>query len=175
MHRKDSGFTLIELLVTLAIAAIALTLGMPAFSDLLQRMRVDSTMHLLSADMAMARGRAVMRNAQVVVCPRDAGHRCAESRDWSQGWLVFEDADKNRQPDSEADILRIEDPPAGSAVLTLPSTRPYLRYQSSGRSANANLTVHVCMQGRLAGKVIVNNAGRVRTERPRSPTPCPRG
>lgn len=176
MARKAAGFTLIEAMVVLAIAAITLTFGLPAFSDALQRQRVSTTMHLLSADMAMARGTAVMRRSQVVVCPRGAATDCSGAMDWSRGWLVFIDPDGNRQPDADGDILRVSDAPAGGrGLLYLPSSRPYLRYQVDGRSANSNLSVHVCARGIHVGKVVVNNLGRVRSERPRAGMPCPRG
>jgi len=171
MARKTAGFTLIEAMVVLAIAAITLTLGIPAFNDVLQRQRVATTMHLLSADMAMARGTALMRRSQVVVCPRRAPTACNDMRDWSRGWLVFIDPDGNRQPDAASDILRVSDAPA-SDQLDLPSTRSFLRYQADGRSAHSNLTVRVCAGSTLRGKVVVNNLGRVRSERPRRETAC---
>lgn len=175
MTRKDAGFTLIEAMTVLAITAIIAAIGFPAFSSVLQRQRVSTTMSLLSSDMAMARSSAVMRHAQVVVCPRDTDSRCTAALDWSRGWLVFADPDGNRQPDADSDILRATDSPAGdSALLYLPSTRPYLRYQVDGRSAHTNLTVYVCAKRRYAGKIVVNNLGRVRTEHSRANSPCPR-
>ena len=163
MNGKDAGFTLIELMATLAIVAVILALGAPSLSDALQRQRVSTTLHLLSADMAMARNTAVMRHSHVIVCPRKATGNCAPDQEWGQGWMVFNDPDGNRQPDAETDILRVTDAPGG-ALLLLPSSRPLLRYQADGRAANSNLTVYVCDDKRYAGKVIVNNLGRVRTE-----------
>lgn len=173
MTRKEAGFTLIETTVVLAIAAIVIALGVPSFNGALQRQRVSTTMHLLSADMAMARSSALTRRSQVVVCPRGAANGCSGVQDWSHGWLVFADPDGNRQPDVGSDVLRISDAPANDS-LYLPATRPFLRYQADGRSAHSNLSVHVCARGAHVGKVVVNNLGRVRSERPREGTPCPR-
>lgn len=174
MTRKAAGFTLIEAMVVVAIAAIVLTLGVPAFGSVVQRQRVATTLHLLSADMAMARSTALMRRARVGVCPRDAVSGCSTARDWSRGWLVFHDPDGNRQPDADADILRVTDAPAGGAtVLYLPASRSYLRYLPDGRSTGTNLSVHVCAKGAGLGRVVVNNLGRVRSQRAKPGSACP--
>ncbi|MCA0392912.1 MAG: GspH/FimT family pseudopilin [Proteobacteria bacterium] len=175
MNRKDAGFTLIEALITLSIAALFITLALPALDDLLQRQRTASALHQLSADFALARTRAIVGRRQVVVCPRTADDRCRDGGDWSQGWLVFVDGDGNRQPDAAKDVLRITSLPNGNGQLQLSSTRPFLRYQSDGRSAHSNLTVHVCATGQLRGQVVVNNHGRARSSRQGGQVPCPRG
>ena len=172
MTRKDAGLTLIELLITLALAAILLTLGVPAFTGSLERTRVATTMHQVSADLAMARSTAIMRRAQVVACPRTLDYRCRDDSDWSHGWIVFTDDDGNRQPDEEAHIVRATDPPSHRS-LAVDSTRRFLRYQRDGRSAHSNQTVRVCSGKHLAGTVVVNNLGRVRSARPAADTPCP--
>lgn len=178
MTHKEAGFTLIETMVVLAIAAIVITLGVPSFNGALQRQRVSATMHLLSADMAMARGTAIMRRSRVIVCPRAEGSSpdCSDAKDWSRGWLVFTDANGNRRPDASGDILRVSDAPASdSAVLYLPASRDALSYLPDGRSAGSNLSIHVCRDGEHLGKVAVNNLGRVRSERPRPGSRCPYG
>jgi type IV fimbrial biogenesis protein FimT len=173
MRCRIAGFTLIEEMTVLAILAITLSIGLPAFGDALQRNRTQTTMHLLSADMAMARNSAIMRSAPVVVCPRDLGGGCGTGSDWGSGWIVFTDVDGNRVPDLEADILRSEDAPADNSALRIVSSRPLLRYQPDGRSANSNLTVHVCADDGILGQVIVNNLGRVRTSYQKAGAPCP--
>lgn len=174
MARTEAGITLIELMAALAIAAIVVAIGFPSFSQALQRQRVSTTMHHLRADMAMARSSAVMRRSQVIVCPLDGFGGCATDRDWSRGWMVFGDADGDGMPDDEHGILRITEAPGGGA-LALAGSRTLLRYQSDGRAAGANLTVYVCTETGYAGKVVVNNLGRVRGERAReSGLACPR-
>ncbi len=175
MNRKDAGFTLIEAMIVLSIIAMTVTVGLPSFASALERNRVTLTLHQLAADMAMARSSAVVRRQQIVLCPRAADGRCSAASDWSRGWLVFADADGNRQPDTAADILRATDAPARGGAFSVTSSRPFLRYQVDGRSAHSNLTVHVCADGRLAGQVVVNNHGRARTSRPKSAAACPRG
>ena len=172
MTRMDAGLTLIEVLITLTITAVLLTVGLPAFTGTLDRTRVATTMHRVSADLAMARSTAIMRRAQVVVCPRTRDDRCRSDSDWSQGWMVFTDDDGNRQPDEPGHVLRVTHPPAGGQ-LSLRATRRFLRYQRDGRSAHSNQTVRVCAGDEFAGMVVVNNLGRVRSDRPRDGTPCP--
>jgi type IV fimbrial biogenesis protein FimT len=175
MNRKDAGFTLIELMTVVAILAVTLAVGLPTFSGAIERQRVATTLHLLGTDMAMARSTAVMRRSHVVVCPRNASSGCSGDQDWSHGWMVFADPDGDRQPNTGDDILRIGEPPSGAPLL-LPASRPLLRYQPDGRAASTNLTVYVCKDGHYAGKVVVNNLGRVRTERSGSTqSDCPQG
>ena len=72
-------------------------------------------------------------------------------------------------------ILRVDLEPT-SRKLRVVSTkgRPQLRYLPDGSSAGSNLTISICNnRQQLLGKVIVNNMGRPRSERPKAATPCP--
>lgn len=174
-NRHQHGLTLVELMTTLAILTLASTFGMSAFADVIARNRVQTALHLVSADLAMARSSAIMRRDQVVACPGNALTGCRTDADWSHGWIVFTDPDGNRQPNTEQDLLRVSDPPSGApGTIRLISTRAFVRYQRDGRSAGTNLTINVCNKQTLAGQVIVNNLGRVRSVRPTTERPCPR-
>ena len=173
MHHRN-GFTLIELVTTLAIVAVLLAIGLPGFGEALARLRVQTAMHRVSTDLAMARSSAIMRRAPVVACPGTGMDGCSGGADWSGGWIVFADPDGNRRPDTVAELLRVSDAPSGAGGrLRLGATRHFVRYQRDGRSAGTNLTVRVCSGEALAGEVIVNNLGRVRSARPQPPRPCP--
>lgn len=174
MNRKDAGFTLVEATVTATIAAIMLAIGMPALVSVVDRNRGTTTMLSLRADLELARSSAILHRRQVVICPRDADNMCRDDSDWSAGWMVFSDPDGNRRPDSATDLLRVTDPTTRNrSLLRMSSTRKFLRYRPDGLSPGTNLSIRVCTRGQLAGNVVVSNAGRVRTERPRRDTDCP--
>ncbi|VXB45530.1 conserved hypothetical protein [Luteimonas sp. 9C] len=168
------GLTLVELMTTLALLTLLCTFGMTAFADVLDRYRVRTALHLVSADLAMARNAAITRRSPIVACPGRALDGCRSDADWGKGWIVFLDPDGNRRPDTAMELLREADAPSGATgSLRLASTRPFVRYQRDGRSAGTNLTVNVCRADRLGGQVVVNNLGRIRSSRPATDRPCP--
>jgi type IV fimbrial biogenesis protein FimT len=157
----------------MAITAIGLVIGSPSFQGMNERARVSSAMHLLTAHMASARNTAVTYRIPTVVCPSDRAGGCRTDGDWSQGWLMFFDADGNRQPDSRQDILRDENAPIHPSLRIVSSTgRIQLRYLPDGRSAGSNLSVRLCREDTLLAQVIVNNVGRIRSETSSGSTPC---
>lgn len=168
-----AGFSLVEALTILAITAILLLIGVPSYAGLVESQRVSSAMHLLTAHMASARITAITYRIPTVVCPSDRAGSCRRDGDWSQGWLMFFDADGNRQPDSRQDILRDENAPIHPSLRIVSSVgRTQLRYLPDGRSAGSNLSVRLCREDKLLARVIVNNTGRIRSETASGSTPC---
>ena len=167
------GFSLIEALIVIAVAAIGLAVGVPSYHGMTERTRISSAMHLLTAHMASARNTAISYRIPTVVCPSNQAGGCRTDGDWSQGWLMFFDPDGNRQPDLPQDILRDENAPIHPSLRIVSSSgRVQLRYLPDGRSAGSNITVRLCREDKLMGRVIVNNGGRVRSERASGSTPC---
>jgi type IV fimbrial biogenesis protein FimT len=171
--RTGAGFSLVEALTVLAITAILLLVGVPSYAGLVESQRASSAMHLLTAHMASARSTAITYRIPTVVCPSDRAGGCRHDGDWSQGWLMFFDADGNRQPDSRQDILRDENAPIHPSLRIVSSAgRTQLRYLPDGRSAGSNLSVRLCREDRLLAQVIVNNTGRIRSQTASGSTPC---
>jgi type IV fimbrial biogenesis protein FimT len=172
-NARSRGVTLIEMIVAMSVVAILTALAVPAFQALSKRSRVDATLHLLTSHLASARIAAITHNVPVVICPSRGDGMCRQDSDWSDHWLSFRDPDGNRQPDEVIDLYR-NDPAPRNPRLRIFSTagRRQLRYLPTGYSSGSNLTLRVCYDGEVSGLVVVNNAGRVRTARPRESEPC---
>ncbi len=117
---KRRGYTLIELLVTLAVAAILLTIGVPASQAFIakNRLAVASNQFLLST--LLARSEAGKRQVDVSLIS-------ANGKDWSTGWRVGVDAN------GDGDLAD-----AGDQILRV---YPALRGGVSLRSASAGAIV----------------------------------
>ena len=172
-RRCQRGLTLIEAVMTMTVLAICTAIAVPSYRALIQRQRVDATMHLLTTHMASARMNAVTRRIPTVVCPSDGRGACRQDSDWTQGWLMFLDRDGNGKPDDPLDILRDERAPSDPALRILSTSgRLRLRYSPDGRSIGSNITVSLCYGGQVKGEIKVSNSGRVRSLRPSKPIPC---
>ncbi|MCE4073729.1 MULTISPECIES: GspH/FimT family pseudopilin [Stenotrophomonas] len=168
--------SLVEILVGAFILVTLAIVALPSMEGLIERQRTRAATYALLNNLALARLTAVSRRGIAALCPSTDGTTCTRSSDWSNGWLLFLDRDGNRRPDTPDDIVRQDIPPASRHIRVVSSAgRRQVRYLPDGRSAGSNLTISLCnTKGRLLARVIVNNAGRARTARPRTPTACPR-
>lgn len=106
-----NGFTLIEMLVAVLILGVLLLVAAPGFSDLISNNRMVSEVYVMRATLSHARSEALARRAPVVVCPTTDGLACADSNDWSSGYMTFVDTDDNNvanPTDPDEDIIQWE-------------------------------------------------------------------
>lgn len=109
MHRRQQGLTLLELVVTVAVLAILVSIGIPAFQSLVGQNRASSAANELQATLQFARSEAVSRDQPVTVCPADfsdpdadpATVDCSTSTQWQNGWIV-----QGLDEDGSAEVLR---------------------------------------------------------------------
>jgi type IV fimbrial biogenesis protein FimT len=173
MRIPSLGFSLVELMITLAIAAIVLAAGVPAFGDLIQDNRLATQINELVTDLNLARSEAIKQAADVTVCKRNsAGTACNNPGNWQNGWIVFLDLNGNGDLDSNGDftlcetgedcVLRVHAPlPAGNTI-NYPRNR--ITYDMQGFSYGFNGTFVFCdSRGytKARGR-IVSNPGRIR-------------
>lgn len=175
MHRGNTstrGFTLLELLVTIAVLAILVTLGVPSFAGMVRNTRELNAYHLLTASLATGRIAAVRYNTPVLVCPSEDGASCRDDLAWEGGWIVRLE---RPAPGGAPTVLQHIDGIGGGLALRGTGGRRRVRFTPAGWSYGSNLSIRLCTrkEPRLLGKVVVNNAGRTRTEREPQPTPCP--
>ena len=166
------GFTLIEIMVAVAVLAILLSIGLPAFGSLIDSQRMDSSVNSLLRSISHTRTEATRRNRHVTMAPL--------SGDWSNGWNIFIDANNNGTHDAGETVLHEEQPARVHHVHVNSPLASYLRYNAQGESELLNGgfqsgTFSLCPHesGAEGRKVIINRIGRARVERAVIGTDCP--
>lgn len=98
MRQRNEGYSLYELLMTTVLIALLLVVGIPSFSSMMaraaQRVEINALFHAVHG----ARKESIMRRRVVSLCPSSDGSRCAPGMDWSAGWLMFENKDRDSPP-----------------------------------------------------------------------------
>lgn len=102
MTRGQDGFTLYELMMTLALGAVLTGLAASSFSDMAARHRQSVEIDALFHAIHLARKESVMRRRVVSLCPSSDGQSCSNGADWSTGWIMFENTDRDSPPAVDA-------------------------------------------------------------------------
>jgi type IV fimbrial biogenesis protein FimT len=179
-HRAsaDAGFSLVEIMVALAIFALTLRFGVPAYGDWIAARKLANHAEYLTQTLNLARSEAVKRGMRVNVCKSRDGTQCDPKAKWESGWIMF--ADENRDGQIEAsteNFIRREGPPGeGITIAANAPLKDYVSYTSFGyaRMLNGALqmgTFVVCKSGQNAIHVVLANSGRARIVR--TAQPCP--
>ena len=148
MRLATRGHTLYEVLLVTALIALLLAMAIPSYSALLarqrQRVEIDALFHAVHH----ARKESIMRRRVVSLCPSDDGTTCGPDADWSNGWLMFENRDRDSPP-------RID---AGEIVLRRHDVDPTVVIAANRRGFTLRATVLRATNGTL---VVCDAAGRV--------------
>jgi len=127
---KSGGFTIIELLMVLIIFVVILKLATPAFGGMLVKNRIAALDTRLSSDLGFARLEAMRQTTQVVICPVNPETGCGN--DWSKGWRIFKDTNRNQNYDVGEPELRVINLIEGALNIE-PSTEQLIVFGPAGR------------------------------------------
>ncbi len=98
MKNRNQAFTLFELITSLFLLALISGLAAPSFAAMLarhsQRVEIDALFHAIH----QARKESIMRRKVVSLCGSHDGEQCDTVRDWSDGWILFENTDRDSPP-----------------------------------------------------------------------------
>lgn len=90
--RSQNGFTLVELLLTIVILSITVAIAVPLFTKTIRDNEIIALRDKLLSSFQFARTESVTRNANVSLCPSTDGATCTNGSDWTDGWIVYIDA-----------------------------------------------------------------------------------
>lgn len=165
MRTAKQGFTALELLITMAIVAILLSAGVPAFKNYSWNLRMKTAMDSLQTDLNLARRRAIGLNVQTVTCPAAGTATCSGNSDWQNGWIVFADLNTDRQRQASEPLLK-----QSGAVefinINSSASRSYVRFYPNGSAPGSNMTIRFCDDrgAQKAGKISISNSGRIKLQ-----------
>lgn len=181
LHRASQGVTLVELMVGLAVMALLMMVAVPSFQSTIASSRVTTVTNDLVGTLASARTEAIRRGVRVTVCASADGASCATSGDWSQGWIVFTDTDRDAIKDAVASEIVLATSPATPAGISVKSdTTSAALFVSYAPDGQTKTTTGATWQGKLqvcsdntqlgndrrARLLDINTTGRVHTRTP---------
>jgi type IV fimbrial biogenesis protein FimT len=106
-RRAQTGINLVELMIVICILGLSVGLGVPGFQSLKIRSDRSSALIELVSAVTLARSEAAMRGTPVSICASANGTSCSGARDWSTGWLVFRDADRDLVVEAQSQVIRV--------------------------------------------------------------------
>ena len=160
---RHRGHTLPEMLLAVALVAMTLGYGIPAFRtlglDTARTREVNTFVHALY----LARSEAIKRNGVVSLCPSHDGNLCAAAgTPWHSGWIVFINRDRDQPAvrDPDEDLLHVYSGWAAGSVFANRTTLSFRPFGQSGTTA----TFTFCDRrgDRFARAVIISQTGRPR-------------
>jgi len=163
---RSFGFSLIEVLVVIAIAGLLLGIGVPNMQQYVVSSRLSSASNEFFTALNVARSEAVRRGVQVTLATNGA----AGSRDWTTGWTMFVDTNRDGALSGGEEVLRV------GTALDAPMTMfgsanfgTFVAFDSTGRLTSGGGSFVIChgnvlvVDGRARSRaVILNSAGRPR-------------
>lgn len=168
-QRRQGGFTLIELMVAIGILAIVLSIGVPSYRGIVMDNRMASQANLFATSIKLARSNAVRFQRNATVCSSanfDAAvPTCSSSNDWSGGWIVWVDKDRDAATDAN-EIVSVFGPIHQASELKSTSANRFT-YDGRGFAATAagELTLCDSRSGEMGRVIKVNATGRTNIAR----------
>jgi len=168
------GFSLIEMVVTLSIAATLVSYALPSIFEIKSNKILQNDRDRLMVSFAYARTYAINQQKQVIVCPSLSGTDCDNQSNWHQGWIIFDDTNRNRHLDNNEKLLQFENPMDITIIATSSLNRSKIRFNNIGFAPGTNVSINFCDQRGYehAQAIIINNAGRIKQSKPISSNIC---
>ena len=151
--KRESGFTLIELMFVLSVAAILLSVAIPALQMFTTNSKQTGAINEFVSSMHLARNTAITTNARVTMCASSNATSC-EAVSWDSGWILFRDANSNQTIDGTETIIGTGSPDDGLDIVSAQYGQ-FLMYRPNGRvmSANVGITQAILQSVTTAGPI----------------------
>lgn len=176
MYRKCSAYTLMELLITVALVALLAGIAIPSFATISANGRIRTETDALFHAMHLARKESIVRRQVVSLCPSDDGQQCSASNDWSNGWLMFENSDRDEPPRVDGGEPVLQTHRTARNIQIAANRRGFTLRATHKRATNGTLFVCDRLNRGTPRALVVSYTGRPRISRENrkgKPFQCP--
>lgn len=165
VQRKVTGFSLYELLMTVLLTALVFGIGLPSLGKLAADQRLRAQIDPLFHAIHLARKESVVRRQVITLCASVDGIDCAASGDWSAGWLMFINLDRDRPARRDVGEALLQRHVGDERVQIQANRRSFSLRATELRATNGTLVF--CDRGqRIASRaLVVSYTGRPRVAR----------
>lgn len=135
LKQKQLGFTMIELMISLAIVGILMSYAIPAYREFGLRQKVTNESNNLLGDLTFTRVTAIKEGQAVVI-------RSLSGIDWSNGWQIFLDKDRDGAYSSGDVRLRLSQAKNQNIIMTGTDNRAEFNNLGSANVVNVITISH---------------------------------
>lgn len=162
-----SGFSLLELLITLTLIAILAFVGLPSFASTLAKARQTTEINRLFHAIHLARKEAIRRRQIMTVCASVDGTSCRGDPDWSAGWILFNNRDRDLPAQVDPGEAVVLAHTVDSSVQVVANRRAFTLRAVFRRATNGTLVVCDRLDRVPPKALVISYTGRPRvaTER----------
>ena len=162
MRQNTRGYSLYELLMTLTLVALIAGLGLPSFSGLVARAGMHVEINALFHAIHVARKESIMRKRVVSLCPSLDGLSCEPGLDWSSGWLMFENTDRDEPPQRDTSEPLLQAHQVGENVRIMANRRGFTLRATQKRATNGTFIVCDRSDRAIPVALVISYTGRPR-------------
>jgi type IV fimbrial biogenesis protein FimT len=162
---KVNGFTLIELIITLTVIAIISSIAVPSFAEIMADNKQVTRYNQLLGSIALTRSEAIKRGVRTSICQSSDTTSCTKkSKQWHDGWIVFNDADSDNQVDADETIVFIQQAFEDEITISFGGRKRVAYYPNGLAVGSSNGTFLICDTRGDATKsgLVVNMSGRTK-------------
>lgn len=166
MIKQVQGFSLIELMVVVVIATTLTAIAIPNFSDLVNRIRVNTQVSQLMESFTLARYYAVNSHSHVSVCGSTNGNSCNGA--WDKGILAYSHTGATTELGDSEDTKvlyhhKVDD------TFTMQGNIRKFTFRPSGLLRGRSGSVLYCPKHNTSDnlrRIVISRGGRVRSYTP---------
>ena len=165
IRHAAGGYSLYELILTIGLVALITSLGVPSFGRMLADHRLKVEVDALFHAVHLARKESVVRRRAVTLCPSPDGQNCGPGFDWSDGWIMFVNLDRDAPATRDSDEPLLQRFSASSHNEVTANRRSFSFRTTELRATNG--TFIFCDKARRAAAraMVVSYTGRPRVSR----------